>query len=120
MSTSLPEIAKREDIAEFAGKTAQILGVYRATNIAKAGSDEPGDHAVIVLSDGARIWVLPPGSEGARRPQDERDEWDGKEIAATGVVLEDVPKEGDGAQLTGPCMITLGGIAPRDLYELTK
>lgn len=103
-ASPLPLVTTSTDLAGFDGVEALVQGTYRAVPRPVRGSDQgrPLDRAVVVLDDGARVYLEPLDEPTSIRPDDERERLEGRWIAVRGIVHEYMPSRGQ-APLS-PCV----------------
>jgi hypothetical protein len=99
------------DVAGHAGNLVYVQGVYEQEDVRMMRVNPETlflGHAVIVLRDGCRVFLYPPGSPEARRPAEEIREFEDTTVRALGVILPVIPQEG--AIQNAPCLIDIRSI----------
>ena len=111
----LPLIRDGRDLVSHDGKPVRAAGLYRAIPAPAKGAHSPGeavDHALLVLDDGAEVFLESLGSARARRPESERARFDGRRVAMTGVAQAAMPMAK--ARLDAYCLSDVRDIAEQD------
>ena len=115
-TAGLPRCEAKKDIAAVAGKRAVVVGIYHQLDVRMRKQGEPvyRGHAAVRLSDGGEVLLEPTWSSAALRDQKERDQFDGKAVEVTGVLLAQPPKSPEqAAQIMAPCVSPVEAIRGR-------
>ena len=114
MTGSAPVVRSRADAKEHAREEVVVEGVYEQRDVRriKAGPDELEGHVVLVLSDGAQVFLYAPDDDEALRSADERERLEHRKVRAAGLLLSRIP--GPGAAVRAPCLIDVTSIEPAD------
>lgn len=99
------------DLDTYDGQQVTVVGHYRSVVRPRKGPPaENGEKecAVVVLADGAEVFLEALDSPAAVRPRSERRQFDGKQICATGTAHKIMPSRGQG--LLAPCLSGVGQI----------
>lgn len=92
-STVASPVRTAEQLAQADGKRATLIGLYRRLD-ARQNQEPPPvyrGHALLVLSDGERVYLEPSWSDAAIRSAAEQASFDGQRVELTGIVHRDVP-----------------------------
>ena len=89
---SIQELKRRD------GQQAEVAGRYCAVERPMRGTvrkPRPKDHALLLLDDGAQVYLEPFDSPASRRPESELLEFDGKRVRVTGIAYQRMPARGE-------------------------
>lgn len=115
MSGAAAIVTSRAGVKEHARSEVVVEGVYRQRDVRRIQSD-PDEllegHVVIVLEDGAQVFLYPPDDDEALRSADERERLEGRMVRVAGLLLSRVP--GPGAAIRAPCLTDVTSIEPVD------
>ena len=94
-----------EELKNCDGQVAEMAGVYRAVERPVKGivtKPRPKDHAVLLLADGAQVYLEPFESSASTRPAAELRAFDGQPVRVTGTAHHRMPARGESP--LGPCI----------------
>lgn len=100
------EELKRQD-----GQQAEVEGRYCAVERPMRGvaqKPRPKDHALLVLDDGAHVYLEPFDSPASRRQETELKQFDGKRVRVSGTAYFRMPARGESP--LAPCVAAIGQI----------
>jgi hypothetical protein len=112
---SLPVVKSRADVKEHARSEVVVEGVYEQHDVRrmKVDPDELLEgHVVLVLADGAKVFLYAPDDDEALRSADERERLEHRNVRAAGLLLSRIP--GAGAAVRAPCLVDVTSIEPAD------
>jgi hypothetical protein len=109
-----PLIDGLEDFLRHNGQPVRLAGRYRSVPAPLRGVRRPdavADHAMLLLQDGAKVYVEALGSGRARRPDEERAQFEGRDVVMTGIAHATMPMAG--SRLDSPCLSNVRQVAER-------
>jgi hypothetical protein len=106
-----------DDIQKHDNKDVALFGLYLAmpTPTKGAHADTPLKHdAMVVLSDGTEVLLEPLDSPLAKRSDEERERFNGKNVRVTGVIHRIMHSEGE--SLSVSCIDNISSIQENEGY----
>ena len=111
MSDAAAVVTSRAGVEQHARSEAVVEGVYRQRDVRRMRAD-PDEllegHVVIVLQDGAQVFLYPPDDDEALRSADEIERLEGHKVRVAGLLLSRIP--GPGAAIRAPCVTDVTSI----------
>jgi hypothetical protein len=111
------EVRNLDDIQKNDKKDVALFGLYLAmpTPTKGAHADTPLKHnAMVVLSDGTEVLLEPLDSPLAKRSDEERDRFNGKNVRVTGTIHRIMQSEGE--SLSVSCIDNISRIQENEEY----
>jgi len=104
-SEEMEIVRTAEELKRRDGQQAEVAGRYCAVERPMKGTvrkPRPRNHAVLVLDDGAHVYLEPFESPASQRPESELTQFDGKRVRVTGIAFHRMPARGESP--VGPCV----------------
>ncbi len=108
-------IAGLSQLQERSGQRAVIAGVYHQVDVRQKQRPPAvyAGHVAIGLDDSTEVYLEPIWSTAALRSPEERNRFDRRRVAVTGVVLARMPEPPEpAAHLMGPCVSPVEQVEP--------
>lgn len=112
--TSLPIVANKNDIAEYADEQVRLIGRYTQIDVQKRQDSTPvyNGHVAIVLDDNTHVLLYPTWHSAAKRPAEEIERLVDQRVAVEGTIFPKAPSSPDNsASLVLPCMTKVTSIS---------
>jgi len=101
----IPIIRREEEIELHPGKIVYVEGTYEQEDV-RMVQESPKTlflgHVVVVLEDGCRVFLYPPGRDEALRSKEEIRQFEHKKVSVLGRIYPTIPQ--DGTIQIAPCL----------------
>ena len=104
-------VRSAEELKQRDGQRAEVEGRYCAVERPMRGiarKPRPKDHALLLLDDGAHVYLEPFDSAASQRPESELRQFDGKRVRVAGIAYFRMPARGESP--LGPCIAEIAEI----------
>jgi hypothetical protein len=104
-------VRSAEELKRRDGQQAEVAGRYCAVERPMKGivrKPRPKDHALLLLDDGAHVFLEPFDSPASQRPGNELGQFDGKRVRVTGILYHRMPAHGESP--IAPCIAEIAQI----------